>query len=503
MITPGNYNLTFSKLEYIDFIYNGGSSLALTNSSVINNSTLTPCPQVNIAGNLSGTLSNNNVYIITGDVTIPIGQSLIIQPGTVIKFDGHYSITASGTLTANGTPGNNIYFITNSLSIIWNAIVIETSSSSFSNCIFESFTYALYLYQCSPNITNNEFRKFGGNAITGSYSSSLISENWIHDFNLFFAARGIDLHGGSAVVICNKINDGTGNGMEISGNCTIKNNLIYNITGFRGNGIYFGPSSTDIFENNYLHDCNVGVLISANIQPKPHPIITNNTITNMAVAGIQLNDLLATGDIINNIIVNNESGISQISPNSCPPQAGGSCATTPSVVSNNLVWNNTNGNYPGVQVMNIGMNTTTNAQGNPIDQYNNMSLDPIFVQNQQPELSSNSPCINAGDISFSSNIGFNYIYSCTSTTPLSIFNPINNNYTANIYPNPTSGKFKIESNSPGKKIIQIFEISGKQILNIEVFGNTEIDLSSFDNGVYFVTIEENSFKINRKIILSN
>ena len=71
----------------------------------------------------------------------------------------------------------------------------------------------------------------------------------------------------------------------------------------------------------------------------------------------------------------------------------------------------------------------------------------------------------------------------------------------NIYPNPTLGLVNIKSK---EKIntISISNILGKQIFFTEDFRTNTIDLSSFDNGVYFINISTNKGMHIEKIILS-
>ena len=71
----------------------------------------------------------------------------------------------------------------------------------------------------------------------------------------------------------------------------------------------------------------------------------------------------------------------------------------------------------------------------------------------------------------------------------------------NIYPNPTLGKLHIDSQ---EKInaISISNILGKQVFFTEDFNANTIDLSSLDNGVYFINISTNKGMHIEKIILS-
>ena len=67
---------------------------------------------------LSGTIAKNevwrgfNVYHVTGDITVPSGVTLTVEPGAIIKFDPGLSLTVNGgaTLNAIGTRAQPIVF---------------------------------------------------------------------------------------------------------------------------------------------------------------------------------------------------------------------------------------------------------------------------------------------------------------------------------------------------------------------------------------------------------
>ncbi len=62
-----------------------------------------------------GTWNDPNItYLITGGITVPVGKTLTISAGQVVKFSefGNFGITVNGTLAANGTVGAPIYFTT-------------------------------------------------------------------------------------------------------------------------------------------------------------------------------------------------------------------------------------------------------------------------------------------------------------------------------------------------------------------------------------------------------
>ena len=54
--------------------------------------------------------TNNEVQVVTGDVRVPAGKTLTVQPGTVVQFARNVSLFVDGTLTAVGTAGQTITF---------------------------------------------------------------------------------------------------------------------------------------------------------------------------------------------------------------------------------------------------------------------------------------------------------------------------------------------------------------------------------------------------------
>jgi hypothetical protein len=87
---------------------------------------------------------------------------------------------------------------------------------------------------------------------------------------------------------------------------------------------------------------------------------------------------------------------------------------------------------------------------------------------------------------------YTYLFSGISAT-----NP--NSYFI-IVPNPNSGKFHIETGNFHPTRIKIFNLISEVIYQ-EEYKNTEIDLSTFPNGIYFLELESNDVTIIRKLII--
>jgi hypothetical protein len=70
-----------------------------------------------------------------------------------------------------------------------------------------------------------------------------------------------------------------------------------------------------------------------------------------------------------------------------------------------------------------------------------------------------------------------------------------------LYPNPTSGSLTIETLQPERLWIKITSLNGQLLFSDNFEGNThQLDLSSFERGVYFITISSEDYVKIRKII---
>jgi len=78
--------------------------------------------QTHIApGNVSGTWAlSGSPYFIEGEISIPSGQTLTIEPGVLVKFQGHYTLFVQGRLIAVGTETNLITFTINDTTGFYN-----------------------------------------------------------------------------------------------------------------------------------------------------------------------------------------------------------------------------------------------------------------------------------------------------------------------------------------------------------------------------------------------
>jgi len=95
--------------------------------------------QTDVSGSQSGvwTLAGSP-YRVTGQLTVPSGQTLTIEPGVEVNFQGHYKFTVNGKLMAIGAEGAMIRFTTDNQAIGWGGIRISSGDiSELSHCRIE------------------------------------------------------------------------------------------------------------------------------------------------------------------------------------------------------------------------------------------------------------------------------------------------------------------------------------------------------------------------------
>jgi parallel beta-helix repeat protein len=90
-----------------------------------------------ISGDQTGTLSAaNSPYWVTGDLTVPQGQTLTIEPGVELRFGGLFKFMVKGHLQAVGNADNNIVFTSMPAALgspdrgQWRAIIFDSGNDT-------------------------------------------------------------------------------------------------------------------------------------------------------------------------------------------------------------------------------------------------------------------------------------------------------------------------------------------------------------------------------------
>jgi hypothetical protein len=185
---------------------------------------------ISVTGNIStNTTWSSDTVKVTGDITIPVGVTLTINPGCKVLLQGYYKISVLGSIVAVGQPAKLITFTvkdTTGLSNMsntqggWHGLRFPTSASSakstFSFCVFE---YS----KASGSGTDG----YGG-AIYGDSHSGVFLDISSSIFRYCYALKG------GAIYINNSV-------------LPFRSNLVYSSIATEGGAIYLQSTPASIF----------------------------------------------------------------------------------------------------------------------------------------------------------------------------------------------------------------------------------------------------------------
>lgn len=117
----------------------------------------------------------------------------------------------------------------------------------------------------------------------------------------------------------------------------------------------------------------------------------------------------------------------------------------------------------------------------------------LWMPDKEPLLSSNSDySIQFANIgTWESITGYNNLLQTISLSSTLGIENFSNTNKLSIYPNPSSDIIKIQTNSYEKEEIQIYNSIGQLIKTSTILNNDKIDVSGFNNGIYFIRLKNN------------
>ena len=415
--------------------------------------------------------AENSPYLVQGRATVPEGQTLTIEPGTLIQLYTGSNATAGrlvvdGTIIAEGTISDTIVFTRYGNNGNWITLNLgfDDSLSSVSYC---KFKYGCGIGMCRASVTieNCLFENNVANAITCSYNSTtIINNNIIRNNNeggIYIVQSnttimnniiinngqlgdysGIIFALSNGIIENNIIRGNSGNGIHLPeySNPTIKNNTIED-NGYPG--IYCGYNSSPTIENNTIMGNQWGGVYC---EFENNPSIINNVIKENEW-GVYCLDL-SNPDIINNLIINNQKD-------------GICCASSSPVIINNTIV------YNGVSFLNCA---------------------GIFcADDSDPTIINTILWENRADFDISGS-GANPIISYSlvqgANLPMWVQDDGNNIFAENpLFVNEVSGDFNLQINSPcidtGTP-----DTSSLNLPEFDIFGNPRIYNDIIDIGAY-------------------
>jgi hypothetical protein len=270
-------------------------------------------PTVINTGNVSGSWTKaNSPYLILGDVTIPNGNTLTIEAGVTVKFNGNYSLKAEGRLLALGKEGDSIRFTVNNAQGFSNYSVTDGGwrgldfSSNGPDNDTSKLEYCVLEY--AKKLSATAFGSGDGGALFVAGAKKIKISNCLFRNN--YAGRI-----GGAIAGVNNY----GTPAEIH----VTNSTFYNNASNNGGAIYIDGLSRCWVTgckiiNNKVTDSGGGLMATDALLYVTRTFISNNISTAVG-GGIAL--VVSNSYFANNTISNNQSkNGGGINVNNCIPQ---------------------------------------------------------------------------------------------------------------------------------------------------------------------------------------
>lgn len=275
------------------------------------------------AGNVSGTWTlANSPYQINGNITVPEGSTLTIEPGVRVLFTGSYKLDVIGCVIAVGSTTDTITFTAENHTTGWQSVkFLNTSVTSDSS----RFVYCKMEY---GNLNQGgDLDRSGGSFAVMNFSKLVISHCLMQN-NVVVNTGSEQSGGGGAIGLINASPKITNNTM-INNQCTgpygcggaiicwsnanplIANNLISGNTAYFAGGIYVGNSHPFIINNIISENIATGRGGSIHCYNNGNPVLINNTIVNNwgdHGGGLDFN-LNCNPTIINTIVYGNTATV--------------------------------------------------------------------------------------------------------------------------------------------------------------------------------------------------
>ena len=254
----------------------------------------------NLTGILKGTLKQDSIYYLTGNVAVKKGDTLAVQQGATIIAKGNYQFQISGTLLCLGTEAKQVTFTSNAPTKLSD---VALNKGQWGGFVFDSTAVYVYMRYTHINYT-------GGPDSGGSPQAT------------FDVAASQTYNGGAHIVMEDCwLFGGIDDGIHLAGNITvsIKRNVIQHLGGPDGESMNIKAGVKGDISYNYIWSAannaiklNTGKKI---LIPETQFNIYNNTIVDggWRKVGEATNSILvdafASANIYNNVMVGNNTGI--------------------------------------------------------------------------------------------------------------------------------------------------------------------------------------------------
>jgi hypothetical protein len=351
----------------------------------------------------------DNPHLVTGDLIVPTGVTLTVEPGVELYFAPDTSLIVYGRLLATGTPTQTILFTRRDTGTYWGAIAILNSPAHnhISHAVIEYTSTregdiprsnGVTAYGSTLTLADSVLRytrgRDGAGVVANLNATLYLLRNEIHDI------QGDAVHptGGVAVIQGNHIYNARWGvyyyeGIEISkmspdSPALVVDNHIHDVS----DDCLDVNDSWVIVERNRLHHCaDKGISVGTGGSVLPGTATSSVTLVNNLVytsqIGVAIKDN-AVARLVHNTLAANATGLALYETQE-HPGAGGGHAT----VANTILW----GNEQAISLDAFSTLTVSysDVQGGWLGQ-GNLDADPFFRSADDYHLGNGSPAINAG-----------------------------------------------------------------------------------------------------------
>lgn len=180
-------------------------------------------------GSVSGVWTHaGSPYRITGEIVIPAGEILTIEPGVDVVFDDHYKFLVDGQLLAVGMASDSIRFSAGQPSVGWHGI-------RFENTPCESDSSLLVYCRLEHGLAEGDYPDYYGGALYGGDFEKIRIAHCTFRDNTAAKGGGVYCFAGGVVADCCFLanaatgshgNPGHGSALVAGGNAAVLRNTI-------------------------------------------------------------------------------------------------------------------------------------------------------------------------------------------------------------------------------------------------------------------------------------
>lgn len=212
-------------------------------------------------GDVSGTWTLEGApYMVNGEITIPDGQTLAIEPGVEVIFSGHYKFNVQGRILAVGEANSAIIFTGADFESGWHGMrfINTPETNDTSKLVYCKLQHGFATGDTPPD-------RVGGAIAVLSFSKLLIQ---FCEITTNRTMGGLDSGGGGIylqscspritqnLIVNNNALGGHGGGILLHDNAhpILTDNIFFNNTAFGGGGIAVSQSESVLINNTITHN---------------------------------------------------------------------------------------------------------------------------------------------------------------------------------------------------------------------------------------------------------